>query len=122
MRSSTAQKSYLGMIGKLSSMSGFVTAIPAARSTTRRPKSWPEVLAPVSWPWCLGPGVLARCLSIVFGLCVLRLVLAAPEQFGHLHEIGQRTRAHFPHDMATMDLDGDLADPQVARDLLVHQS
>ena len=113
MRPGTAQKSYLGMIWKAQQHE----RLRHGNSRCTEHHSPPEVLAR-----SLGPGVLGRCLSIVFGLCVLRLVLAAPEQFGHLHEIGQRTRAHFPHDMATMDLDGDLADPQVARDLLVHQS
>ena len=44
-----------------------------------------------------------------------------PERLGHSHQIGQGSRGHFPHEVATVDLHGDLAHPDFSGDLLVHQ-
>ena len=53
-----------------------------------------------------------------------RLMLCLPysECIGHPHQVSQRAGAHFLHNIAPMHLDGDLADPKLSRNLLVHQS
>lgn len=45
-----------------------------------------------------------------------------PEAVGRSDQIGQRSGVHFPHDIAEMNLHGDLAQSQLGSDLLVHQS
>src|SRR5437588_2816911 len=43
------------------------------------------------------------------------------ERFGHLHQIRQGSRMHFSHEVAAMDLHGNLAEAQFGRYLLVHE-
>src|SRR6185436_8751292 len=50
-----------------------------------------------------------------------RLRAAHADQVGHAHELGQRLRTHLAHRIAAVDLHGDLADADFARDLLVHE-
>ncbi len=47
------------------------------------------------------------------GLRALRLRAAHSEQLRHSHQVGQRPRAHFLHDVAAMNLDGDLGEPDL---------
>src|SRR5215471_4655327 len=60
--------------------------------------------------------------SVALTLSAVRLAPPNTEHFRHPHQVGQRARGHFPHDMPAMDLDGNLAQPQFARDLFVHQA
>src|SRR5688572_2398688 len=43
----------------------------------------------------------------------------SPEFFRDAHEVRKRGGAHLLHDVTTMDLDGDLADPELRRGLFV---
>ena len=43
------------------------------------------------------------------------------EHRGDAHQLGQRPGFHLLHDLAAMDLDRDLADPQLGGRLLVEQ-
>src|SRR5271155_4554302 len=63
---------------------------------------------------------MVRILYI--GLGPLWLGPAYPQDIRHPHEVGQRSRAHLAHDVAAMDLHGDLADAEFRRNLLVHQA
>src|SRR5260370_41575798 len=71
-----------------------------------------------------GPTMMRRMghRSVPLELYVLRLGPADPKRLRHSHQIGQRTRTHFPHDMAAMDLHRELGEFQFARDLLVHHA
>src|SRR6516162_2538316 len=60
--------------------------------------------------------------SVVLARSALRLGPPDTQEFRHPHQVGERARGHFPHDMPAMDLDGNLAQPQFAGDLLVHQA
>src|SRR5215831_1047555 len=60
--------------------------------------------------------------SVALTLPAVRLAPPNTEHFRHPHQVGQRARGHFPHDMPAMDLDGNLAQSQFARDLFVHQA
>src|SRR5215510_13820258 len=60
--------------------------------------------------------------SVALALSALRLAPPDTQHFRHPHEIGERARGHCPHDMPAVDLDGNLAQPQFAGDLLVHQA
>jgi hypothetical protein len=40
----------------------------------------------------------------------------------HFHQIGERISPHLLHDLASMSLDGDLADSQLAAHLLVQKA
>ena len=42
------------------------------------------------------------------------------EKVGHADELRQRARLHLAHDLAAVDLHGNLGDPQLERDFLVH--
>jgi signal transduction histidine kinase len=43
------------------------------------------------------------------------------QRSSHSHQLGKRAGAHLLHDLATMNLDGDLADAELGRGLLVEQ-
>src|SRR5262245_12808266 len=43
------------------------------------------------------------------------------EGLDHLDQVGQRSSAHLPRQLATMDFDSDLGETHLGRDLLVHQ-
>src|SRR3989440_10678493 len=60
--------------------------------------------------------------SVALTLSAVRLAPPNAEQFRHSHQVGERARGHFPHDMPAVNLDGNLAQPQFAGDLLVHQA
>ena len=45
-----------------------------------------------------------------------------PQFLCHSDQLGQRSRIHFLHHLAAMDLDGDFAGAQFARDLFVEQT
>src|SRR5689334_21073498 len=40
----------------------------------------------------------------------------------HVHQVGERSRLHFPHHLATVRLHRDLADSELSSDLLVQQA
>src|ERR1700730_8938679 len=61
-------------------------------------------------------------MKLYIGLEMLRLRATNPECVGHSHQIRQGLRPHLSHDIAAMDLYGDLAYAQFTRDLLVHQA
>src|SRR5262249_23132701 len=44
-----------------------------------------------------------------------------PKCFSHPDQIGHRSRAHFLHKVAAMHFHGDLAEPNLSRDLFAHQ-
>src|SRR3954447_25535978 len=52
----------------------------------------------------------------------LRLARAAFERFHHTHDLRERTRPHLAHRAPSMELDGDLAEIELARDLLVEKA
>ena len=44
------------------------------------------------------------------------------QRVGHSHQLGERSGAHLPRQVSSVDLDGDLADSQLRCDLLVHEA
>ena len=44
------------------------------------------------------------------------------ERFSHSHQIGQRLRSHFPHDMPSMELHGNLGKSELGCYLFVHEA
>ena len=49
-----------------------------------------------------------------------RFPMVGLESVGHSYQLGIGSRAHFVHGRATMNFDGDFADPKITGHLLVH--
>jgi len=73
-------------------------------------------------PCCINSPVYAPSRPVVVPYKGLGFFHLQPKQLGFADQIRYRARLHLAHDIAAMEFYGDLADPKVEGDLLVHQA
>src|SRR5262245_20979556 len=61
------------------------------------------------------------CVAKDDAACAKSLAWPQAESFDHPDKGRQRLRPHLSHDVAPVNLDGDLSDSKLVRDLLVHE-
>jgi hypothetical protein len=67
------------------------------------------------------PGPIGRHSAEQIGRLRCRFLRSAQFQgFGCPHEVRQRSHAHLPHNVTSMDLDGDFTESELRRHLFVH--
>jgi hypothetical protein len=60
--------------------------------------------------------------DFTFKTAPIKEALILGDSCSHCHETGKRLGPHFSHDLTSMRLHRDLADPELAADLLVQQT